>query len=135
MRQRWLVWTAAATATACASALHHTYSTEPTIEVRNGGLASVDLHLIQGVSVAGDTIGYLLGTVFAGKTECFLLQSNAAPQWLKVRTVDGTIITPSFYAASRQAWRLDLHGNPGTDRLALEPADEKCRPGTPSRTG
>jgi hypothetical protein len=135
MRQRCLVWTVAATATACASALHHTYSTDPTIEVRNEGPAAVDLHLILGVSVAGDTIGYLLGTAFAGKTECFLLQSNAAPQWLKIRTVDGTIITPSFFAASRAAWLLDLHGNPRTDLLALEPADEKCRPGTPSRTG
>ncbi len=134
MKQRWLVWVATATVAACASTLHRTYSTEPTIEVRNGGPASVDLHVVQGVSVAGDTIGYRLGTVFAGKTECFQLQSSTGPQWLKVRTVDGTIVMPSFYASSRQAWLVDLHGNPRTDRLALQPADEKCRPGTQSRT-
>jgi hypothetical protein len=135
MKQRWLVWVATATVAACASAFHRTYFTDPTIEVRNEGPASVDLHLVQGVSVGGDTIGYLLGTVFAGRTECFQLQSSATPQWLRVRTVDGTIVTPSFLATSRQAWRLELHGNPRTDRLALEPADEKCRPGTRSRTG
>ena len=121
--------TVAVTATACASAAHRTYYPDPTVEVRNGGAASVDLHVVQGVSVLGDTIGYLLGTVFAGQAACFELELVTTPQWLKVRSVDGAFLTPSFIPGSRQAWSLELRGNPRTDPLALQPADEKCRPG------
>jgi hypothetical protein len=101
----------------------------PTLEVYNAGAASVDLHLIQGVSVLGDTIGYSLGTVFAGSTACYQLQSVSTPQWVKVRSLDGAFLTPSFIAANRPAWSLELRGNPLTDPLALEPADEQCTPG------
>lgn len=127
--------TVAATATACASASHRAYYNDPTIEIHNGGAASVELHVIQGVSVLGDTIGYSLGTLFSGQTACFELQSTTTQQWVKVKSVDGAFLTPSFNATSRQAWRLDLRGNPRTDPLALQPADEKCRPGERPSSG
>ena len=127
--------TVAATASACASASHRIYYNEPTIEVHNGGAASVELHVIQGVSALGDTIGHALGTLFSGQTACYELQPATTQQWVKVKSVDGVFLTPSFIAASRQAWSLDLRGNLRTDPLALQPADEKCRPGERPSSG
>lgn len=127
MRQRWLVGAVAATVAACASALRRPESTDPTLEVYNRSPAAMDLHAILGVGAAGDTIGFRLGTVFAGRTVCFRLLATTTPQWVKIHSMDGTYYTPRFVSASREAWRLDLSGNPETDRLALQPADERCR--------
>lgn len=118
-----------ATVAGCASAMRRGAVTGPTLEIYNAGPASVDLHLIHGVSVLGDTIGYLLGTVFAGQTACFQLEPVTAPQWLKVKSLDEVFLTPSFIAANRPAWSLELRGNPRTDPLALQPAGEQCKPG------
>jgi hypothetical protein len=128
MRHRWLVWVVAGT-TACASALRRSESTDPTLEVRNGGPAAVELRAIFGVGAAGDTVGMLLGTVFSGRTGCFRLQSTGTPQWLKVHSVDGTYLTTRFVTAGRDAWELTLTGNLQTDRLGLEPADGRCKVG------
>ena len=129
MRRGVLVCMVTATVAACASALHRGDSNDPTIEVYNSGPTAIELHAILGVGAAGDTIGFLLGTVYAGKTSCFRLQTTTTPQWVKIHSMDGTYYTPSFNSAVRPAWRLDLTGNPQTDRLALQPADERCKHG------
>jgi hypothetical protein len=129
MRQRWMVWAATVAVAACASALRRGDSNDPTIEIHNLSPAAIELHAILGVGAAGDTIGFLLGTVYAGKAACFRLQATTTPQWVKIRSMDGTYYTPRFVSASRAAWSLELTGNPETDRLALQPADAQCSHG------
>ncbi len=118
---------------ACASGMRRD-APVPTLEVHNEGPAAVDLRLLQGVTVAGDTLGYFLGTVFAGRVDCFALQEISTPQWLSIHSIDGTLRTPSFLAASRTAWVLELTGNPRTDPLGLSPVDVRCKPGTSRRS-
>jgi len=129
MRRCWLACVIAVAVAACAHGMRPGDGSAPTLEVHNLGPAAVELHAIQGVSVAGDTIGYSLGTVYAGTTECFRLQGGATPQQLKLHSGSGTFYTPTFLAGTRIAWRLELKGYASTDRLALEPADERCKPG------
>jgi hypothetical protein len=116
-----------AVAAACAGRLHPASNTEATLWVRNTGVAMVTLHQIIGIGAAGDTLGYRLGTVYAGKTACFRLEAGPSSQWLLVHSAEGTFATVTFVPASRPAWRLDLTGHPETDRLSLQPADGKCR--------
>jgi hypothetical protein len=135
MRRCWLAWVTVMAATACAHGMHRGDSLPPTLEVHNLGPAAVDLHVILGVSVAGDTIGFALGTVYAGTIECFRLQGGTTPQQLKLHSSNGTTYTPTFLSGTRPAWRLELKGYASSDRLALEPADERCKPGERSSTG
>jgi hypothetical protein len=129
MRRRWLLCAMTVAVAACAHGGRAGDGTAPTLEVHNQGPVAVDLHVILGVSVAGDTIGFALGTVFAGTTECFRLQAGTTPQQLKLHSSGGTTYTPTCLSGTRIAWRLFLRGQPSTDRLGLEPADERCKPG------
>ncbi|HYA50602.1 MAG TPA: hypothetical protein VEG33_05485 [Streptosporangiaceae bacterium] len=129
MRQFWLAAAMAVALGACARGMHRGDGSLPTLQVRNLGPAAVELHVILGVSAAGDTIGFALGTVYAGTTECFRLQAGTTPQQLKLHSSNGTTYTPTFLSGTRDAWRLELKGYASTDRLALEPADERCTPG------
>jgi len=114
---------------ACASVLHRGELPGPTLLVHNAGVAAVDLRVLQGVSVVGDTAGYALGTVFAGETACFSLESVNTPQWLTIKSIGVTLLTSSFIPTSHPAWGMELRGDPHTDVLALQPADERCKPG------
>jgi hypothetical protein len=129
MKRSWLSVLVAASVASCAHGMRRGDGTAPTLEVRNLGPSAVELHMIQGVSVAGDTIGYSLGTVYAGTAECFQLQGGSTPQQVKIHAGGATVYTPTFLAGTRIGWRLELKGYPSTDRLALEPADERCKPG------
>jgi hypothetical protein len=114
---------------ACASALHRGDVPGPTLLVHNAGAAAVDLRILHGVSVAGDTAWYVLGTVFAGETACYGLESVNTREWLAIKTIGQAQLTPSFIPASHPAWAIELRGDPRTDGLGLQPADEKCKPG------
>ncbi len=135
MRRGLLVGAMALAVAACA---HNVQArgdvSEPTLEVHNLGPAAVELRVILGVSVHGDTAGFALGTVYSGKTECFKLQAGTTPQTLSVHSIGASFHTNTFLPVTRSAWYLELRGHPETDRLALEPADERCRPGEPSPT-
>ena len=129
MKRCWLSCAIAVAVAACAHGMRRGDGSTPTLEVHNLGPAAVDLHVILGVSVAGDTIGFALGTVYAGTTECFRLQGGTTPEQLRLHSASGTFYTPTFLAGTRIGWLLELKGYPSTDRLALEPADERCKPG------
>jgi len=114
---------------ACASLLHRSDAPGSTLLVHNAGATAVDLHVLQGISVVGDTAQYMLGTVFAGETACFRLETVGMPQWLTIKSIGGILLTPSFYPADHPAWEIELRGDPLTDGFGLQPADEKCQPG------
>jgi hypothetical protein len=120
---------------ACAHGARPGDGAAPTLEVHNLGPLAVELHVILGVSVAGDTIGFSLGTVYAGTSECFRLQAGTTPQQLKLHSPGWTTYTPTFLSGTRVGWRLLLRGQPATDRLGLEPADERCKPGERGSAG
>ena len=124
-----LACAATAAVAACASFLHRGETPGPTLLVHNGGAASVDLAVLQGISVLGDTAAYTLGSVFAGETACFRLESLNTPQWLMIKSIGGTNLTLSFIPTSHPAWGIELRGDPKTDALGLQPADDKCEPG------
>jgi hypothetical protein len=128
-RRLWLTGMVAVAAAGCAHGMPRSDGLPPTLEVHNQGPVAVDLRVVMGVTVEGDTIGFALGTVFAGTTECFRLQEH------RLHTSGGTTYTPMFLAGTRNAWRLNLRGYPSTDRLALEPADQRCTPGQHQKEG
>ncbi len=115
-------------ATACAASVRGGGEAPgPTLEVFNDGPSAVRLSVVYGVTSVGDTLGMPLGTVFAGKSACFHLESRPAPQAVRIHSLDGSFDTPSFVSVSQHAWRMDLTGHVATDRLSLEPADRQCR--------
>ena len=134
MGRSWLVGGMAVLVAACAHGMRQGDLSEPTIEVSNLGPAAVDLRIVLGVSVQGDTAGFAVGTVYSGRTECFRIQAGTTPQTLRIHSIGGSFHTNTFLPVARSAWRLELRGHPETDRLALEPTDEPCKPGEPSPT-
>ncbi len=129
MGRSWLACGLALAVSACVHNVRGSAASEPTLEVSNLGPAAVDLRVVLGVSVQGDTAGFALGTVYSGRTECFRIQAGTTPQMLRIHSIGGSFHTNTFLPDTRSAWRLELRGHPETDRLALEPADEQCKPG------
>jgi hypothetical protein len=114
---------------ACASVFRRGDASGPTLLVHNTGPAAVELHVLQGVSVVGDTSQYTLGTVFAGETACFGLEPASVQRWVTIKSLEGSIRTLGFIPSTRAAWSMELRGDPRTDVLALQPADDRCKPG------
>jgi len=127
MSRWWLAGALAVAAGACAHAVRGRVTPEPTLEVVNHGPSAVDLRIVFGTSVQGDTAGFALGTVFAGETTCFPLTANTLQQ-VMIRSIGASYRTTTFIPGSRPAWHLELRGDPQTDRLGLQPADEACTP-------